>query len=125
MIPILKEMGYRKRRLTWFRQLNETTIVFNIQKSQYSCDTWYYQFGIGINSLAGEKINSISQCDIICRFDQSVSGKLLQADDLKWILLRWSEKYGSIDQLRSTAREGTLPQITTIRAKKYLLAQNK
>ena len=52
MAPILKEQGYRKNRLTWFRQLEELTIVFNIQKSQYAEDTWYYQYGIGIHDLA-------------------------------------------------------------------------
>lgn len=122
MAPILKELGYRKNRLTWFRHLEELTIVFNIQKSQYADDTWYYQYGIGIHDLAGNTINSISKCDILCRFDQTINGKTLQAEDLKWILERWLEKYGSLERLRAAAGEGTLPQITTVRAKEYLFS---
>ena len=122
MAPILKEQGYRKNRLTWFRQLEELTIVFNIQKSQYAEDTWYYQYGIGIHDLAGDKINSISECDILCRFDQIINGKTLKAEDLKWILERWTEKYGSLERLRAAAGGGTLPQITTVRAKEYLFS---
>ncbi len=122
MAPILKEMGYRKNRLTWFRKLKELTIVFNIQKSQYADDTWYYQYGVGIHDLAGEKISSISKCDILCRFDQAINGKTLKAEDLKWILERWTGKYGSVERLLAAAREGTLPQITTVRAKEYLFS---
>ena len=122
MATILKEMGYRKNRLTWFRKLEELTIVFNIQKSQYADDTWYYQYGIGIHDLAGDKINSISKCDILCRFDRIINGKTLKAEDLKWILERWTEKYGSLERLRAAAGGGTLPQITTVRAKEYLFS---
>ena len=122
MAPILKELGYRKNRLTWFRHLEELTIVFNIQKSQYADDTWYYQYGIGIHDLAENTINSISKCDILCRFDQTINGKTLQAEDLKWILERWTKKYGSLERLRAAAGEGTLPQITTVRAKEYLFS---
>lgn len=122
MAPILKEMGYRKNRLTWFRKLEELTIVFNIQKSQYADDTWYYQYGVGIHDLAGEKISSISKCDILCRFDQEINGKTLKAEDLKWILERWTGKYGSVERLRAAAREGTLSQITTVRVKEYLFS---
>ena len=122
MAPILKEMGYRKNRLTWFRKREELTIVFNIQKSQYADDTWYYQYGIGIHDLAGDKISSISKCDILCRFDQAINGKTLQAEDLRWILEKWSEKYGSLERLRTAAREGTLPQTTTVRAREYLFS---
>ena len=120
--PILKKMGYKKNRLTWFRKLEELTIVFNIQKSQYADDIWYYQYGIGIHDLAGDRISSISKCDILCRFDQTINGKKLQTEDLRWILERWSEKYGSLERLRAAAREGTMPQITSVRAREYLFS---
>ena len=122
MAPILKEMGYKKNRLTWFRKLEELTIVFNIQKSQYADDIWYYQYGIGIHDLVGDRISSISKCDILCRFDQTINGKKLQTEDLRWILERWSEKYESLERLRAADREGTLPQITSVRAREYLFS---
>ena len=122
MAPILKDMGYKKNRLTWFRKLEELTIVFNIQKSQYADDIWYYQYGIGIHDLAGDRISSISKCDILCRFDQTINGKKLQTEDLRWILERWSEKYGSLERLRAADREGTLPQITSVRVREYLFS---
>ena len=105
MAPILKDMGYKKNRLTWFGKLEELTIVFNIQKSQYADDIWYYQYGIGIHDLAGDRISSISKCDILCRFDQTINGKKLQTEDLRWILERWSEKYGSLERLRAADSE--------------------
>ena len=121
LVPILKEQGFKKRKLTWYRHFDKITVVFNIQKSQYSSDTWFYNYGIGINYLFDKEINSIQQCDIIFRFDQVLDGKRLQAEDLNKILLYWIEKYGAVNKLKTLAREGKLPRMTTIRAKEYLL----
>ena len=32
----LKDRGYRKQKLTWFRRFEDTTVVFAVQKSQFS-----------------------------------------------------------------------------------------
>ena len=55
LIEKLKERGFKKSKLTWIKSNEELTVIFNIQKSQYSNDNWYYNLGIGINVLHEKK----------------------------------------------------------------------
>lgn len=32
----MRQQGFRKKKLTWYKNQEDVTIVFNIQKSQYS-----------------------------------------------------------------------------------------
>ena len=63
----LKQNGYKKNKLTWYKSDGRVTVVFSVQKSQYGSDLWYYNFGIGLNELEGRTINTISKCCIIER----------------------------------------------------------
>lgn len=115
-----KRLGYHRRKLTWFKLSDEVTIVFSIQKSQYSPEIWFYNYGIGINQLHESSIKSISRCDLVYRFDQYFNGVLLSAHDVLSILEMWSKKYGSIEKLKTLAKSGRLPQATTLKAIEFL-----
>lgn len=116
----LKKLGYKKRKLTWYKNNTETTVVFTIQKSQFSSDTWYYCFGIGLNAFFSKAISSISSCDIIYRVDQRFQGRSLSPKNIIDILVLWENKYGIIDSLRVIAIEGKLPPQTTNKAIRFL-----
>lgn len=116
----LKENGYRKNKLNWYRQKDELTIVFSIQRSQYSKEQWYYNFGIGIDDLVSGKISVISKCHIIERLENRLAGRMLSLDDLSRAIMHWESKYGDISELRYKAIENKLPKMTTKQAISYL-----
>ncbi len=111
IIDPLKDRGFKKAKLTWYRSDNDITILLNIQKSQYSKEIWYYNLGFGINQLHEKAIHSIYACDIIYRLDQRVNGKWVSGERLIAIFDKWIEKYGSLEELRTHAIEGTLPGV--------------
>ena len=120
--PKLKQAGFRKKDLNWYRNLGEVTVVLNIQKSQFSPDIWYYNYGFGINCFYSEPITGIRECDITYRFDQSLNQQTLTPDDVARILQMWIDNYGSVEKLRSLAYRGKLPPATTERVKHFLLS---
>lgn len=123
--PELKQRGYKKRKLSWYKQLNGTTVVFAIQRSQYSSEVWYYNYGIGINSFFKSSITSLSQCDVIYRLDQKLHEKLITFEHLISILDYWEKEYGrDLNTLREKAVQNKLPQQTTRKAIQFLTSFN-
>lgn len=116
----MKENGYKKNRLNWYKDTGDVTLVFAVQKSQYGADVWYYTFGTGINALADGIVNTASKCCIRERLVNTVNGKPLTAEVLQKAILRWEERFGDIVKLRKAAIEGRLPAITEKRAVTYL-----
>lgn len=102
LAPQLKEMGYKKSKLTWYKELAHLTLVFSIQKSQYGGDVWYYYFGIGLHALTPSPIRSIGKCQITYRIDQIERNK------------------GDLRKLRVCAIEGRLSGQCTPTARRYL-----
>ena len=119
LIVPLKKMGFRKKRLTWIKQEEQISIVFNIQRSQYSPDIWYYNYGVAVNKLHNG-VRGITQCDVLQRFDQYFRGKKLSSHDVITILEMWINKYGTIYKLHCSAIEGRLPEFVTSAARRYL-----
>lgn len=118
--PFLKDHGYKKNRLNWYKPVGDITIVFAVQKSQYGSELWYYFFGIGINELSESAVNSASKCCIAERLDNIVNGRTLSFDILQAAIARWEDRFGDIDKLRTAAIEGKLPRMTEKRAITYL-----
>ena len=117
----MRQQGFRKKKLTWYKNQEDVTIVFNIQKSQYSNDIWYYNYGIGINDFYPKQITDIQKCDICYRFEQALNHQIITADDLVRILQIWVDQYGSLEKLISQAHKGKLPAMTTKKCSEYLL----
>ena len=116
----LKSNGFKKRNTNWYKIGNDLTIVFNIQKSQYGDDTWYYNFGIGINELETKPITTIARCHITDRIDSMINGKEIAPNVLLKAILSWESKYGKLSDLRIKAIENNLPKMTTRQAISYL-----
>ena len=116
----MKEMKYRKNKHTWYKKLNDLTIVFSIQKSQYDCNSWWYVFGICLDGIAKEKARSIRACHISYRTDRMVHGKELTPIDLVQLVMRWEEMYGNLRRLQICAVEGRLPGQYSRQAVSYL-----
>ena len=133
LIGPLKEKGFKKRKLTWYRNDNEVTIVLYIQKSQWGKEVWYYDFGIGINCLHEKQITSREKCEIGERFDQTLrhgilspclreliaskfgekyDKKILTPKDVLDILDLWIKKYGSIESIKMAFEGDQLPYQT-------------
>ena len=118
LITPLKNRGYKKNHTTWFKENGEITIVFNLQKSQYSTDIWYYNYGIGFNQFFDKPITSISKCDIIYRLDKD--GNETPVSTVVSVVDSWEKYFGSIDKLRIQAMEDKIPPMISARARTFL-----
>lgn len=116
----LKNKGYRKNRSTWYKTKQNLTVVFSIEKSQYSKDTWYYWFGICLHDITDGCNRTITACQIKYRIDNVMNGVSVISENVLSLLMRWESMYGDIYSLRRYAMQGTLPQLTTLNAIKYL-----
>lgn len=124
LIPILKLCGYKKKGLTWQKRIDNLSILFAIQKSQYSNDMWYYSFGVSLNELTGKKTVSMSDCQIQYHLEKGVKNVELTVNDISNLIKKWEEKYGTVEQLRKCAIEGRLPVQTSNSAMRYLTSVN-
>ncbi|MBQ9482996.1 MAG: DUF4304 domain-containing protein [Ruminiclostridium sp.] len=122
LAPLLKEKGYKKNRLNWYKQSDGFTTVFTIQRSQFGSDLWYYCFGIGLNDLETGNITTISKCCITEKIENTIKGKEVTADILQSAINRWEERFGDMNALRKAAVEGKLPKTATRKAYSYLTA---
>ena len=123
--PLLKKMGFKKKRLTWYKDTGDLTVVFNIQKSQWSNQEWYYNYGVAIHDLHKESIESINNCDLEARFVPA-TGKEDIANhicELVSYLEFWVHSYGTMSNLLEEARNQRLPLMTFARARAYLSAR--
>lgn len=64
-----KACGYKKSRLTWYKDKNKLTVVLSIERSQFDPKLWYYNYGICLHELSNGKHHSLSACQIRYRFD--------------------------------------------------------
>lgn len=119
---LLKDKGYKKIRLNWYRDDGELIIVFNIQNSYYDKDACYVNLGVIIKQIAaeGESI-CLSNCHLQQRIDvNNGKGEFLTAEKCMRILDLWEQWYGSLKNLRIRALEGKLPMICSAEARTFL-----
>lgn len=116
----LKNNGYKKKDMNWYKINDTLSVVFNIQRSQYDADLWYYNFGIGINDLEVKPITTITKCHITDRIDKAINGKEIPPDIILKAIYCWESKYGDLGKLRVMAIENKLPKASTRQAISYL-----
>ena len=104
-------MGFKKRHLNWFKRVDELTVVFNIQKSQWSTQAWYYNYGVAINDLHEGQVVSIIDCDISMRFVPTSSKEDIanHVGELIAHLGKWIGSYGTMHSLLIEAQNQRLP----------------
>ena len=115
LAPKLKALGYRKNRLTWYKDKGKLSALFSIQKSQYDKTAWYCVYGVSLHEITEKNSNSMSACQIIYRIDQK-----LEAEGIVELLKSWELRYGELPKLRRLAVEGQLPGIVNRDAIRYL-----
>jgi hypothetical protein len=121
LTPKLKEIGFRKRRLTWYREQDGLTLVFAVLRSQFGSDLWYYSFGIGLHALTLPPVTTISKCQIREQTEmRKADGTLFSPDEILHLIRFWAEQYGDIRQLRIRALQNRLPKMTEQSAVSYL-----
>lgn len=116
----IKKKGYKKNRLSWYKIKDGLTLVFSIQKSQYSMDTWFYSFGICVHEIATGSKTSIDGCQIKYRMDNVINGESVPIESIILLLDRWESMYGDLGQLHVSAVQGKLPMQSTLKAIRYL-----
>ena len=109
LAPALKCRGFCKRRLTWCKAAEDTTVLFHIQRSQWSKDVWYYVFGTSVSEFTKRPVTSCDQNHIQTRCDASLDGRLLTAEQVLKLIDAWDACYGSIAQLCKHIAAGTIP----------------
>ncbi len=75
--------GFHKKSGTWYRESEETMLVANLQKSQYS-EVYYINIGVWVKALGGNALPKEHQCHIRVRLGSLAgkqSDKALNADD--------------------------------------------
>lgn len=115
-----KACGYKKARLTWYKDKQGLTVVFSIERSQFDPQMWYYNYGICLHELSNGNHHSLNACQIRYRVDCMSSGVTLNSDAILSLLEKWESMYGDIDPLRICAVEGKLPIQSTADAIRYL-----
>lgn len=116
----LRARSYHKNHLSWYKDTGDITLVFAIQRSQYSKEEWYYCWGICINQLSPKPCCSMSSCQITFRADYTeLSPKSLIA-----LTDSWENRHGDIRKLRRLAIQNALPGVCSLEAQRYLTMCN-
>ena len=115
-----KACGYKKSRLTWYKDKDNLTVVLSIERSQYDPKLWYYNYGICLHELSNGKHHSLSACQIRYRVDCTSNGATLDSGAVLSLLEKWESMYGDIGLLRICAVQGKLPLQTSLNAIRYL-----
>lgn len=118
--PMLKNAQYKKNRLTWYKDNEHISVVFSIQKSQYSVDSWYYIFGICLHEITSTNKHSINSCQITYRIDNTANNCHLSSESIFNLIVRWEELYGNLQLLKQKAITGKLPGQCMVNAIRYL-----
>lgn len=115
--PLLKSVGFKKSRTTWYRSSSEGVCVFNIQASQFGSE-YYLNVGFYISALGSIEKPPEYKCHIRERLNLTSN-----ANNLFQEIQNWFSEFGNINTLRSHAEAGSLPLATTKLAHEYLKQQ--
>lgn len=115
-----KARGYKKTRLTWYKDQDNLTVVFSIERSQFDPKLWNYNYGICLHALSNGKPHSLGACQIRYRVDGTYNGVTLDSDAVTSLLEKWESMYGNLRLLRVYAVQGKLPIQSSLDAIRYL-----
>lgn len=124
LIPLLKRLGFRKRKLTWYKDNKDATVIFHIQESQYGSDVWYYCFGTDILQLSGLRTRSMDGCQVRDRYNQCEDGVYLTTEKLAEMIIIWEQAYGTMEALLQRLQERRLPYMTFSSAVRFLAVRS-
>jgi|GEM_PF-6538243 len=114
--PSLKTLGFKKKGTTWILAGADTSVVFNIQGSQYDNGVYYINLGTSINILNTKKTVTISSCQIWQRLDKDIVNSEYVINAVKL----WIEWYGDVAAIKRKVSEGKMPRTTKTELYGYL-----
>ena len=117
---LLRSAGYKKRRYNWYKNGQDITCLFSIQKSQFTEQRWFLCFGIAIHELHEGEVHSAACGDVRFQVEQNFPTQVLEAEAVFRLVESWEKRYGSLGQLQQAARTGKLPLESTAVAIRYL-----
>jgi len=79
---VLRVQGFKKDRTTWRKECPESTLVLNLQKSQYG-DLYYVNLGIWLKPIGGSHAPKEYQCHIRARLESISRLPLAEALDME------------------------------------------
>ncbi|MCC8042228.1 MAG: DUF4304 domain-containing protein [Oscillospiraceae bacterium] len=100
LTKLLKDKGYKKKKLTWIKYNNDIGVVFNIQSSQYG-NSYYVNLGVYIKAIGNKEYPNISDCQL----QQRVNVEIKNIDFLINVIDKWEEWYGTEDKIRMKINE--------------------
>ena len=118
--PKAKAHGYKKVRRTWYKEKEDLTVIFSIQKSQFDAEAWYCTYGVCLRQIAKGSTHTLDACQIQYRIDCYINGTALGAEQIVSLLEKWEAMYGDIQLLRRCAVQGKLPIQSSAEAVRYL-----
>lgn len=118
--PKAKARGYKKVRRAWYKEKEDLTVVFSIQKSQFDAGVWYCTYGVCLHQIAKGSTHTLGACQIQYRIDCAANGTVLGAEQIISLLEKWEAMYGDIQLLRRCAVQGKLPIQSSAEAVRYL-----
>lgn len=124
LIPLLKKLGFRKRKLTWYKDNEDATVIFHIQKSQYGSNVWYYCFGTDIFQLSGLRTRTMDGCQVRDRYNQCENNVYLTTEKLAEMIITWEQEYGTVEALLQRLQEHRLPYMTFASAVRFLAVRS-
>lgn len=110
----LKEHGFKKRRRTWSRDLQDLIQVFNVQASQWSQDDFYLKVGIYIKALGDLATPAENKCHVRRRVPDGDISSMLEYS------LEWLDKRQTESDLRDRTIDGDPRDMVFGLARDYL-----
>ena len=133
LAAVMKANGYRKRNLSWHKQLIDTILVFHGEKNRWGANNFSFHCGIYLRNLGDELTPPYYRCPIqayledlvpdkfecrqICDFD-STSYTLYDrlekiAEYVSTTALPWLEMYSTLSALRQLSQnyESIYPRV--------------
>jgi hypothetical protein len=117
LAPLLKPLGFKKRRVTWHRATADAIHTINIQGSQWGPE-YYLNVGTYLRALGHETTPPGHRCHIQSRIHPPDRPAEVLAQECQ----DWFMKFGTIPSLIAHFKSGSLPLATNGAAKEWLSA---
>jgi hypothetical protein len=90
LAPLLKDLGFKKQRFNWRKDLDESIAVLNVQISSWGDRSYYVNVGIYLKALGEEVSPPHNRChDPISKLWQLCT-ELAGFKETAWFSRRWS-----------------------------------
>ncbi|HWL09243.1 MAG TPA: DUF4304 domain-containing protein [Planctomicrobium sp.] len=115
LAALLKPLGFKKRRTTWYLQTVDTIQAINVQGSQWG-PAYYLNVGTYLRALGEESMPPEYRCHIRARIHPPERAAEILVQECQ----DWFKQFGTVASLITHSRNRTLPVFTTGAARTWL-----